>query len=93
MSSGSKKRHEKPSESHSILSETLVPPKMATIKEASTSKDAGSESGADLQGTIAKLKPPDPSVTTRKEMNSGLMKTNDKPGQTASILSKKNLPP
>ena len=66
---------------------------MAMIKEASTPKDAGSESGADLLGTIAKFKPPDPSVTTKKEMNSGLMKTNDKPGQNASILSNNFVPP
>ena len=61
---------------------------MAPIKEASTPKDTGSENGGELQGTIAKLKNPDPSVTTRKEMNSGLMQTNDRPSQAHGIQIK-----
>ena len=45
---------------------------MATIKVANTAKDAGSESGADLQKIIAKFKPSDPIVSLRKEKNSVL---------------------
>ena len=61
---------------------------MATNKEANTPKDYGSENGGELQGTIAKLKHPEPRVTKRKEMNSGLMKTNDQPSQAYGIQIK-----
>ena len=53
---------------------------MATTKEANTLKDVNAKSDTDLQETIAKFKPPDPSVITRKEKSSGLMKTHDRPG-------------
>ena len=66
---------------------------MAPIKEASTPKDTGSENGGELQGTTAKLKHPDPSVTTRKEMNSGSKKRHEKPSQSHSILSVTLVPP
>ena len=75
--SGPKKRHEQPSQAHSILSVTSLPPKMATAKEANTPKDACFESGTDMQEKIAKFKPSDPSVTTRKSKNSGFTKTHD----------------
>ena len=58
---------------------------MATIKVANTAKDAGSESGADLQKIIADCEPPDPSKKTRKKMKSDLMKTHDLTSKTHGI--------
>ena len=50
---------------------------MTAAKEANTPKHAVSESGTDLQETIEKFKPPDPSVITRKEKRSGLIEKHD----------------
>ena len=62
---------------------------MAKNKEANTPKDYGSENGRELQGVIAKLKHPEPRVSKRKEMNSGLMKTNEQASKAHGIQIKK----
>ena len=61
---------------------------MVTIKVANTPKDAGSESGADLQKIIAKFNPTDPSENTMRKMNSDFMKTHDLPSQANGIQIK-----
>ena len=46
---------------------------MATTKEANTLKDVNAESDTDLHETIEQFEPPDPTVSTMKEKNSGLI--------------------
>ena len=56
------KTHDYPSQAHGISIKTFESASRAG-KEAITPKDAGFESGADLQETIAKFKPPDSNVS------------------------------
>ena len=61
---------------------------MATTKEANTLKDVNAESDTDLHETIEQFEPPDPTVSTMKEKNSGLMKTHDRPRQAHAVKIK-----
>ena len=92
MNSSLMQTNDQPSQAHGIQIKTFKSV-LSAEKEANTPKDAGSESGADLQKIIAEFKPPDPTVNTRNMMNSDLMKKHDKPIQDHSIFSKTFLPP
>ena len=65
------KTHDLPSQANGLQIKTFKSV-LSAGKEANTSKDAGSESGADLQKMIAEIKPPDSVMSSWKEKNSDL---------------------